>query len=84
MSPHSRNRSVGEQLGLGRKLDDILGEMNMVAEGVKTAHTVLELADRYGLELPICESIHRVVLGEIEPRDAYWGLTPAGHEAEPG
>ena len=37
ISPHSRNRHVGEQLGLGRKLNDILGEMSMVAEGVKTA-----------------------------------------------
>ena len=40
VSPHSRNRHVGEQLGRGRKLADILGEMTMVAEGVKTATTV--------------------------------------------
>jgi glycerol-3-phosphate dehydrogenase (NAD(P)+) len=84
MSPYSRNRRVGEQLGLGRSLEEILGEMNMVAEGVKAASTVLELAGRYDLELPICSVINQVLLGEIRPTDAYWGLTPAGHEADPG
>ncbi|HEY2429269.1 MAG TPA: NAD(P)H-dependent glycerol-3-phosphate dehydrogenase, partial [Acidimicrobiales bacterium] len=84
MSPHSRNRSVGEQLGRGRSLEEILAEMNMVAEGVKTATTVLELADRHNVELPICHTIQRVVLGETSPVGAYRGLTPAGHEAEPG
>jgi glycerol-3-phosphate dehydrogenase (NAD(P)+) len=84
MSPHSRNRTVGEQLGQGRALEDILKDMNMVAEGVKTASTVLELADRYGLSMPVCEVINRVVLGEISPADSYRGLRPAGHESEPG
>ncbi len=84
MSPHSRNRAVGEQLGRGHQLDDILSRMHMVAEGVNTAAAALELADRHGLELPICTMIDGVVKGEIEPHRAYWGLTPAGHEAEPG
>jgi glycerol-3-phosphate dehydrogenase (NAD(P)+) len=84
MSPHSRNRAVGEELGKGRKLDEILAGMHMVAEGVNTAVHVLELADRHDLELPICAVIDRVVRGELAPAEAYWGLTPAGHEAEPG
>lgn len=84
MSPHSRNRAVGEQLGKGRRLDEILAEMHMVAEGVKTAELVLDLAARHGLDLPICRAINQVVRGEIEPADSYWGLTPPGHEAEPG
>jgi glycerol-3-phosphate dehydrogenase (NAD(P)+) len=84
VSPHSRNRAVGEQLGKGRKLADILDEMHMVAEGVNTATVALELAERHGLDLPICRMIDRVVKGEMEPVDSYWGLTPAGHEAEPG
>src|SRR5579862_9628813 len=84
MSPHSRNRMVGEQLGLGRKPDDILKEMNMVAEGVKTAQTVLELAAPFGLALPICEQINGVVTGSISPADTYRGLIPAGHEMDPG
>jgi glycerol-3-phosphate dehydrogenase (NAD(P)+) len=84
VSPHSRNRAVGEQLGKGRELADILDEMHMVAEGVNTANVALELAERHGLDLPICRMIDRVVKGEMEPVDTYWGLTPAGHEAEPG
>ncbi len=84
VSPHSRNRAVGEQLGKGRKLADILEEMHMVAEGVNTATVALELAERHGLDLPICRMIDKVVKGEMEPVETYWGLTPAGHEAEPG
>jgi glycerol-3-phosphate dehydrogenase (NAD(P)+) len=84
MSPHSRNRKVGEQLGKGRRLEDILAEMNMVAEGVRTATVALELAERHHLDLPICATIDRVVKGELEPLDSYWGLTPAGREDEPG
>lgn len=84
ISPHSRNRKVGERLGRGESLDDILGSMNMVAEGVKTAVTTHELAERYGLELPVSESIYRVVTGELTPADAYRGLRRPGHESEPG
>jgi len=85
MSPLSRNRSVGEQLGRGRPLADILAEMNMVAEGVKTASTVMELAERHHVDLPICEVIYRVVNGEILARDAYRGLSrQPGLEADPG
>jgi glycerol-3-phosphate dehydrogenase (NAD(P)+) len=84
MSPHSRNRTVGELLGKGQKLEDILAGMHMVAEGVNTAVLVLKLAEHYGIEMPICEVIDRVVRGDIAPADAYWGLTPPGHEAEPG
>ena len=84
MSPSSRNRRVGEQLGRGRALSEILDEMRMVAEGVNTATLVLQLAGRYGVEMPICTMIEQVVQGEIAPADAYYGLTPAGHEADPG
>ncbi len=84
MSPHSRNRRVGEELGKGRRLEDVLAEMHMVAEGVNTAGVALELAERHRLDLPICAMIDRVVRGEIEPSGAYWGLTPAGHEDDPG
>jgi glycerol-3-phosphate dehydrogenase (NAD(P)+) len=83
MSPHSRNRAVGEQLGRGRALDDILADMQMVAEGVNTAALALELGERHGVELPICGMIHRVIKGELAPSDAYFGLRRAGHEAEP-
>jgi glycerol-3-phosphate dehydrogenase (NAD(P)+) len=84
MSPFSRNRLVGERLGQGVPLDQVLADLHMVAEGVHTASVVLELADRYGMDLPICRAIHRVVRGELSPHQAYRGLVPAGHEADPG
>lgn len=86
ISPYSRNRYVGEQLGLGRKLGDILAEMKMVAEGVKTATTAVQLGERFGLDLPICREVARVIAGEITALDAYRGLLRIrpGHEAEPG
>jgi glycerol-3-phosphate dehydrogenase (NAD(P)+) len=85
ISPHSRNRYVGEQLGQGRPLQDILDEMTMVAEGVKTAATVHELSEQHGVEMVVCDAIYRVVSGEISAEQAYRGLRrPAGHEDEPG
>jgi len=87
VSPQSRNRHVGEQLGLGRSLQEVLDEMRMVAEGVKTVATVVELADERGLDMPIARTIHDVVSGKIRAADAYRGLSrsvPAGHESDPG
>ncbi len=82
MSPQSRNRHVGEQPGRGRQFADVLGEMTMVAEGVRTAETVILLAERYGVSMNICASIHAVVTGSITAADAYSGLVKArpGHE----
>ena len=69
-SPQSRNRHVGEQLGRGRPLAEILGEMDMVAEGVGTAPAVLELAAGAGVEMPITEQVARVLRSELSPQDA--------------
>jgi glycerol-3-phosphate dehydrogenase (NAD(P)+) len=85
ISPHSRNRYVGEQLGWGRRLEEILTEMSMVAEGVRTAAMVNRLARDYGVDMPVCRDMHRVVSGEITADQAYRGLrTAPGHELEPG
>ena len=85
ISPHSRNRYVGEQLGPGRSLDEILAEMTMVAEGVKTAVTVHGLAEQLDVPMPVCDQMYKVVTGEITPDTAYSGLRiAAGHEADPG
>ena len=86
ISPHSRNRHVGERLGQGVPLDEILSNMTMVAEGVKTAGLVMELAEQHGVELPICSRIEGVVSGRLTVLEAYEGLmlTAPGHEAEPG
>lgn len=66
----SRNRTVGRKLGEGHSLDTILGEMNMVAEGVKTAKSVHDLAGRIGVELPICESVYDVLYNGTSPSEA--------------
>lgn len=85
MSPQSRNRFVGEQLGLGRPLEEILAEMPAVAEGVHTAVVLAELAERHHLELPVCDEVCRVVLGKNDAGQAYRGLrVHAGHESDPG
>ena len=57
----SRNRTVGFQLGKGRKLKEILGEMRMVAEGVKTARSVHFLAMKMQVEMPISEQVYQVL-----------------------
>ena len=61
MSPQSRNRYVGEQLGRGRPIDEIIAEMNMVAEGVKTSRAVCRLAASVGVEMPIAEQVAAVI-----------------------
>ena len=85
-SQQSRNRYVGEQLGKGRSLDEIIAEMHMVAEGVKTAPVVMQMAEEHGLVMPIAAQVARVVDGEWSPRDAFRGLvrTEASDEADPG
>jgi glycerol-3-phosphate dehydrogenase (NAD(P)+) len=66
----SRNRTVGVELGKGRKLPDIIGAMRMVAEGVKTTRATVALAARHGIEMPITQQVNRVLEGEISPRAA--------------
>jgi glycerol-3-phosphate dehydrogenase (NAD(P)+) len=61
VSPEGRNRTVGEQLGKGRKLDEILEKLPSVAEGVPTTKAVVELARRYKVEMPITEAVHAVL-----------------------
>ena len=74
ISPQSRNRHVGEQLGKGRSIDEIIEDMHMVAEGVKTAKVVMELADEYGIEMPIAEQVYAVCHGGRSAAEAYRGL----------
>jgi glycerol-3-phosphate dehydrogenase (NAD(P)+) len=57
----SRNRTVGYQLGQGRKLQDVLKDMRMVAEGVKTAKSAYFLARKMGVDMPICEQVYQVL-----------------------
>jgi len=85
-SPQSRNRHVGMELAKGRSIEDIIDSMHMVAEGVKSAPTVIELAREKGISLPISEDVYRVITGESNARGVYRGLlrVAAGAESEPG
>jgi glycerol-3-phosphate dehydrogenase (NAD(P)+) len=68
-SPLSRNRTVGEQLARGRSIDEIQGEMRMVAEGVKSSLSILELARKHDVDMPITEHVVAVIHEGLSPRD---------------
>jgi glycerol-3-phosphate dehydrogenase (NAD(P)+) len=81
----SRNRSVGLELGRGRSLQEILGGMTQVAEGVRTAKSAHDLALRRGIEMPIVHAVHAVLFEGLdaragverlmlrEPKAEHWG-----------
>ncbi len=81
-SQRSRNRHVGEQLGAGKPIDEIIASMNQVAEGVKAASVVMEFADKYGLHMPIAREVDAVINHGATVEDAYRGLAAEvpGHE----
>jgi len=66
----SRNRTVGVELARGRKLEEIVGSMKMVAEGIKTTNAAVDLAKRYAVEMPISEQMFQVINFGVSPRDA--------------
>ena len=82
----SRNRHVGMQLGKGRKLEEIIEEMSMVAEGVKTCGVVMELAKEYNIEMPITAEVYKVVTEGNTAKDAFRGLLrhEIRSESDPG
>ena len=73
-SRHSRNRYVGEQIGRGRKLKEIVDEMRMVAEGVTTTESAYELSRRMHVEMPIVEQVYQILFREKETREAIGDL----------
>jgi glycerol-3-phosphate dehydrogenase (NAD(P)+) len=66
----SRNRAVGVKLGQGMKLNDILKDMMMVAEGIKTSRSAYELGKRYNVELPIINEVYAILYEGKNPKDA--------------
>ena len=67
MSRHSRNRFVGVEIGKGRKLQDILADMVMIAEGIATTQSAYDLARRAGVEVPIINEVHRILFEGKDP-----------------
>lgn len=72
VSPEGRNRTVGEQIGKGQRLEQVLASMESVAEGVPTTRAVRELARRHRVEMPITEAVHSVL---FDGKDVLAALT---------
>lgn len=70
----SRNHTVGKKIGEGRKLKDILAEMRMVAEGVKTAKSVYNLSRKLEVDMPICHETYRILYENFSPKEAVYRL----------
>jgi glycerol-3-phosphate dehydrogenase (NAD(P)+) len=80
--PTGRNLSVGRALGEGRKLDEILGSMNAVAEGVWSTKAVLALARKHRVDMPITEELHEVLFAGKSPKLALKDLMQRDQRAE--
>lgn len=81
-SPLSRNRTVGEQLGRGRTLDEVVGEMRMVAEGVKSSRSILDLAHKHDVDMPITAAVVKVLYDGMTPQDMLRSLMSREAKAE--
>ncbi len=82
MSKHSRNRYVGEEIGKGRKLKDILAGMTMVAEGVATTRSIHDLCNKFNVELPISNAVYQVLFEDKDPIIATSDLMTRGAKGE--
>mgnify|MGYP000604349411 CR=1 FL=1 len=81
-SQRSRNRHVGEQLGAGKPIDEIIASMNQVAEGVKASSVIMSFAEELGISMPIAREVDGVVNHGSTVEQAYQGLMveKPGHE----
>lgn len=70
ISQYSRNRWLGEEIGKGKRLKDVLKETEMVVEGVATAKSAYELSKKYKVEMPITEEIYKVLYENKDPKTA--------------
>lgn len=82
MSRHSRNRYVGEQIGKGRTLQEVLDEMVMVAEGVKTTASAYELSQKEGVEMPITGQVYKTLFEGKPPVEAMRNLMTRASKIE--
>lgn len=82
ISPHSRNRYVGYEIGKGRRLKEILAEMEMVAEGVATTRSVYFLAKELQVDMPIVNQVYQILHEDKNPRQAITELMTRELKAE--
>ncbi len=81
-SPLSRNRTVGEQLGKGRTLDEVISEMRMVAEGVKSSRSIHDLAQKHDVDMPLTAHVVQVLYEGMTPREMVRSLMAREAKAE--
>ena len=82
VSPFSRNRHVGEEIGKGKKLTEIVQQMEQIAEGIYTTESACELAKRYKVEMPITEQVRKVLFEDKNPLQAVTDLMTREKKAE--
>ncbi len=82
ISPQSRNRAVGQKLGEGKTIDEVVAEMDQVAEGVKSCRAVQAMARELGVETPITDQVVAVCHEGATALDAYAGLLHRAHRRE--
>jgi len=82
MSKHSRNRYVGEQIGKGKKLKEVVESMEMIAEGVETCRSVYFLSKKTGIETPICEAVYQILFEDKDPIKATFDLMTRDMKSE--
>lgn len=81
-SPEGRNRTCGERLGRGEKLQDVLASMTSIVEGVETTRAVKELAGRHKVDMPITNAVHAILFENLAPREALRELMGRSLKAE--
>lgn len=82
VSRYSRNRYVGEMLGRGMRLPDILATMTMVAEGVKTTLSAYKLSQKYGIEMPVSEQVYKALYEDKPARQVIYDLMTRSAKSE--
>ncbi|MEW6196989.1 MAG: NAD(P)H-dependent glycerol-3-phosphate dehydrogenase [Bacteroidota bacterium] len=82
MSKHSRNRYVGEQVGKGKKLKEVLKTMQMVAEGVETSRAVYQLSTKHKIQTPICTAVYQILFEDKDATKATYELMTRDMKAE--
>ena len=78
----SRNRRLGLALGQGKNVDEAIAEIGQAVEGAKSSHCIGLLAERAGVEMPICEHVHKVIYAGLSPKDAVKALLGRELKAE--
>ena len=82
LSPHSRNRWLGEEIGKGRPLNKILKETEMVVEGVETARAAYQLSKKYKISMPISQAVYKILFHGDDPKDAVKAVMKRGPHRE--